>query len=42
MDVVRRQRLALDRDALACLARDPGPDGYQARYPSVPATTPTG
>jgi hypothetical protein len=31
MDVVRRQRLALDRDAVACLACDPGHDGYQAR-----------
>jgi hypothetical protein len=33
MDVVRCQRLALDRDAVACLACDPGHDGYQARYP---------
>jgi hypothetical protein len=42
MDVVRRQQLAPDRDAVAYLACDPGHDGYQARYPSAPATTPTG
>jgi hypothetical protein len=42
MDVVRRQQLAPDRDDVAYLACDPGHDGYQARYPSAPATTPTG
>jgi hypothetical protein len=41
MDVVRRRRLALGRDAAACLAWDPAYDGFQA-HPSSPATTPTG
>jgi hypothetical protein len=36
MDVVRRQRLALDRDAVACLAWDPAHDGFRPIPPHQP------